>query len=72
MQNYDDMDVMQLWKIRDATKNPKELRKIHKALKKKGRYGVDFFDRYPYFPLIISIISFLLVYLKPVIINIFR
>lgn len=72
MHNYDDMSIIQLWSAADRTKNGKTLREIHRALKNKGDRGLSFFTRYPNFPLIFSITSFLLVYLKPVIINIFR
>lgn len=66
MRNYDDMEIMQLWDAADRTKDGKTLRAIHRALKKKGDSGLSFFDRYPRFPLIISITSLILVLLEPI------
>lgn len=64
MTNYNNMDVMQLWTEAEHTKNGKKLRAIHRALRKKGYSGISFFDRYPYFPLIISVIALITAYTK--------
>lgn len=65
MDKYENMSYLELCEVRDNTKNPKELRKIHKVFKKNGYCGgVDFFDRYPYFPLIISIVALIGAYRK--------
>lgn len=73
MSKYDDMDYLQLCKVRDNTKSPRELRIIHKAFKMNGYPGgVDFVDRHPNLPLAISITSLLLVSLKPVLVDILQ
>lgn len=48
--------ITEIWKDIPKIKSGKEARKIHKELKQYGD-GLFFLDRYPYFPLWISIIS---------------
>lgn len=70
---YENMTRRELLEAAMSVRKGKEARKLHHALKKiDPEDGLSFLDRYPNLPLIISIASFLLVYLKPVIINIFR
>lgn len=70
---YKNMTRRELLEAAMSVRKGKEARQLHHALKKfDPKDGLSFWDRYPNLPLIISIISFLLVYLKPVIINIFR
>lgn len=65
MNIYDDMDYLQLCEVRDNTKSSRELRIIHKAFKRKGYPGgVDFIDRYPNIPMVISIIALIIAYTK--------
>lgn len=70
MQNYEDMDIVQLWITADQTKDGKTLREIHRALKRKGDVGLSFLTRYPNFPLIVSITSLMLVLLEPILYDI--
>ena len=64
MPDYDNMDIMQLWTEAERTKNGRKLRAIHRALRKKGYSGISFFDRYPYFPLIIAVLALIIAYTK--------
>ena len=71
MDKYENMSYLELSEAAIKA-NPKELRKIHKIMRKRGYGGFRFFDRYPQLPLIISIISLILVYFKPAIIGFFQ
>lgn len=48
--------------LHSMTHSPKELRRIHKALKKLGRPrdGIRFEDRYPDLPICVSVISLII------------
>lgn len=53
-----------------TSKYGKECRKLHKELKKLNRKnGLPLSMRYPYLPLVISIIALALVVLKPILID---
>lgn len=58
--DYSEMSLQELWKAMDATDNPRELRKIHKALRKFGS-EVPIWRRYPNLSVGICIVTILLV-----------
>ena len=59
----DSKELYALWNRLAKAQPGKEMREVHKELKKYG-YGVPFFGRYPNSPLVISIIALLVVSAK--------
>lgn len=51
------MSQLELWKEMQNIKPGKEMRKIHKCLKKFND-GCLFSDRYPYLPVVLAFIAF--------------
>lgn len=73
MNKYEGMSKWQLWEAEKTVKRGKDARQLHRALKKADPgNGLFFHQRYPMLPLIVSIISLILVYMKPVILSFFQ
>ena len=49
-----------MWEYAEA-KTPKEVRAVHRKLKKHYGQALPLFERYPHIPLVVSIITLLLV-----------
>ncbi len=56
---YEEMTRWELWEAMNRVDRGKEMRKIHKCLKKYND-GISFRDRYPYFPIVLSIAALIM------------
>lgn len=57
MKPYEEMTQRELWEAMQIVGPGKEMRKIHKCLKKKYHDPIPFEYRYPYFPVVFSFVT---------------